>query len=254
MFTNKDIMELRKMTGVGIMDCKKALKEKKGNMDEAVKYLREKGMASAEKRAGKIASQGIVDAYVHFNGSVGVLIEVNCETDFVARSEQFKSFVHDLTMQIAASNPKYISSDDITEEHIQAEKEIILAQMKNEGLDKKPPKILEKIVTGKLNSQLKEFCLLEQKLFKDDSKTVKDYLNETIATIGEKIKIRRFVRFEMGEGLEKRKDDLANEVEEQIAKMKGDKKPAKSKKTTAKKSTTTKKKATTKKTKKTTKK
>ncbi len=218
-FTNQDVMELRRITNVGMLDCKKALEEADGNMEKAQEILRAKGMASAAKRAGKIASQGIVDSYIHMGGNIGVLVEVNCETDFVARSDAFKAFVHDIALQIAASNPKYVSKDDVPADFIESEKKIAIAQAKNAG-DKKPENILEKIAEGKVSKVLKEICLLDQPFVKNPDKTVKDLLNEQIASSGEKISIRRFVRFEMGEGLEKKTEDLAAEVQEQINKMK----------------------------------
>lgn len=219
MFTSKDVMELRQRTGVGMMDCKKALTETNGDMDKAVDFLREKGMAAAAKRAGKIASQGIVDSYIHMGGKIGVLLEVNCETDFVARSDDFKSFVHDVALQIAAANPKFVTEAEVPAEEIEKEKEILRAQALNEPKPK-PANIIEKMIEGRIAKFYKEICLMEQPFVKDSDKTMKDLLNETVGKIGEKISVRRFVRFEMGEGLEKKSDDLAAEVEEQISKVK----------------------------------
>lgn len=214
MFTNKDIMKLREQTGVGIMKCKEALTETDGDMEKAVAYLREKGMASAEKRASKIASQGVVDSYIHMGGKVGVLVEVNCETDFVARGDKFKEFVHDVAMQIAAAKPVYVRSTEVPSEVIENEKAILRAQALNEG---KPEKIVDRMVEGRVKKYYEEFCLLNQPFVKDSSKTIEEYLKETISVIGEKIDIRRFVRFEMGEGLEKKEENFAQEIADQIA-------------------------------------
>ncbi|MDD7458173.1 MAG: translation elongation factor Ts [Clostridia bacterium] len=214
MFTNKDIMKLREQTGVGIMKCKEALIETDGDFEKAVAYLREKGMASAEKRASKIASQGVVDSYIHMGGKVGVLVEVNCETDFVARGEKFKEFVHDVAMQIAAAKPLYVRSSEVPTEELEKEKEILRAQALNEG---KPEKIVDRMVEGRVKKYYEEFCLLDQKFVKDPSKTIEEYLKETISVIGEKIDIRRFVRYEMGEGLEKKEENFAQEIADQIA-------------------------------------
>jgi len=214
MFTNKDIMKLREQTGVGIMKCKEALIETDGDFEKAVAYLREKGMASAEKRASKIASQGVVDSYIHMGGKVGVLVEVNCETDFVARGEKFKEFVHDVAMQIAAAKPLYVRSCEVPTEELEKEKEILRAQALNEG---KPEKIVDRMVEGRVKKYYEEFCLLDQKFVKDPSKTIEEYLKETISVIGEKIDIRRFVRYEMGEGLEKKEENFAQEIADQIA-------------------------------------
>ena len=214
MFTNKDIMKLREQTGVGIMKCKEALIETDGDFEKAVAYLREKGMASAEKRASKIASQGVVDSYIHMGGKVGVLVEVNCETDFVARGEKFKEFVHDVAMQIAAAKPLYVRSCEVPTEELEKEKEILRAQALNEG---KPEKIVDRMVEGRVKKYYEEFCLLDQKFVKDPSKTIEEYLKETISVIGEKIDIRRFVRYEMGGGLEKKEENFAQEIADQIA-------------------------------------
>ena len=214
MFTNKDIMKLREQTGVGIMKCKEALIETDGDFEKAVAYLREKGMASAEKRASKIAIQGVVDSYIHMGGKVGVLVEVNCETDFVARGEKFKEFVHDVAMQIAAAKPLYVRSSEVPTEELEKEKEILRAQALNEG---KPEKIVDRMVEGRVKKYYEEFCLLDQKFVKDPSKTIEEYLKETISVIGEKIDIRRFVRYEMGEGLEKKEENFAQEIADQIA-------------------------------------
>ena len=217
-FTSADVMKLREQTGVGMMDCKKALVAVDGNMEEAVKYLREKGMASAAKKADRIAAEGIVDSYIHMGGKIGVLIEVNCETDFVARSDQFLQLVHDLTMQIAAAKPEVVSIEDVDPAKVAAEKEILLAQAKNEG-GNKPQAVIDRMVEGRINKYYKEVCLLEQEFVKDPSITVKQLITQTVAAIGEKITVRRFVRYETGEGLEKRKDRFVDEIASQMEQL-----------------------------------
>ncbi|NLM76175.1 MAG: translation elongation factor Ts [Clostridiaceae bacterium] len=207
------VKELRDRTGAGMMDCKKALVETNGDMDKAIEYLREKGLAKAAKKAGRIASEGIVDAYIHGDGRIGVLVEVNIETDFAAKNEEFRSFVRDIAMQIAAMNPKYVRREDIPAEEIEKEKEILKAQAINEG---KPEHIAEKIVEGRIEKYFNEVCLLEQPFIKDGDKTVEQVTKEKIATIGENINIRRFVRFERGEGIEKKEENFAEEVMKQI--------------------------------------
>lgn len=217
-FTSADVMKLREQTGVGMMDCKKALVAVDGDMEEAVKYLREKGMASAAKKADRIAAEGIVDSYIHMGGKIGVLIEVNCETDFVARSDQFLQLVHDLTMQIAAAKPEVVSIEDVDPAKVAAEKEILLAQAKNEG-GNKPQAVIDRMVEGRINKYYKEVCLLEQEFVKDPSITVKQLITQTVAAIGEKITVRRFVRYEMGEGLEKRKYNFVDEIASQMEQL-----------------------------------
>ncbi len=218
MFTAKDVMDLRAKTGVGMMDCKKALTETNGDVEKAIVLLREKGMATAAKRAGKIASEGVVGSYIHLGGRIGVLIEVNCESDFVARNEDFARLVKDLAMHIAASKPEYVSREEVDQAKLKQEADIIRAQAMNDPKPK-PAAVIEKMVEGRVNKYLEEICLLEQKYVRDPSKTVADVLNEATASIGEKIVVRRFVRYEMGEGLEKKKNDIAAEVAEQIEKM-----------------------------------
>lgn len=219
-FTAKDVQDLRMRTGVGMMDCKKALVETDGDMDKAVEYLRERGMATAAKKAGRIASEGIVDTYIHMGGKIGVMVEVNCETDFVARGDAFRAFVHDVALQIAASKPLYVAKEDVPAKELEHEKEILRAQAINEG---KPAAIIERMVEGRIQKYYKDFCLLEQDFVKDTEKTITALLNETISTIGEKISIRRFTRYEMGEGLEKKVDNFAEEINEQVAKMQANK-------------------------------
>jgi len=207
------VKDLRERTGAGMMDCKKALIETNGDMEKAIEYLREKGIAKAAKKAGRLASEGIVDAYIHGGGRIGVLVEVNIETDFAAKNEEFRSFVKDIAMQIAAMNPTYVKREDVPADVIEKEKEILKAQAINEG---KPAHIAEKMVTGRIEKFFNDVCLLEQPFIKDNDKTVQQVLQEKIATIGENINIRRFVRFEMGEGLEKKEDNFAEEVMKQI--------------------------------------
>ncbi|HMM31824.1 MAG TPA: translation elongation factor Ts [Clostridia bacterium] len=217
MFTAKDVMTLREMTGAGMMDCKKALTETNGDMEKAVDYLREKSLAANAKKAGRIAAEGIVDAYVHLGGKIGVLVEVNCETDFVAKTEQFKTLVHDIAMQIAAAKPTYVSKDEVDQTEIEKEKEILRAQALNEPKPK-PMNIIDKMVEGRIEKYYKEVCLLEQPFVKDPDQTVQQLVNAASAKIGEKISVRRFVRYEMGEGLEKRQDNFAEEVMSQVGK------------------------------------
>ena len=214
-FTAKDVMALRERTGAGMMDCKKALIETDGDMDKAIDYLREKGIAKAAKKAGRIAAEGIVDSYIHMGGRVGVLLEVNCETDFVARGDMFKELVHDIALQIAAANPLYLSKEDVPADVLEKEKEILKAQAIEEG---KPLNIVEKMVEGRIKTFYNENCLLCQKFVKDPDKTIEQLVVEATATIGEKISIRRFVRYEMGEGLQKKSENLADEVAAQVGK------------------------------------
>lgn len=207
------VKELRELTGAGMMDCKKALKECDGNMEKAIEYLRENGLAKAAKKAGRLASEGIVEAYIHGGGRIGVLVEVNIETDFAAKNEEFRSFVKDIAMQIAAMSPQYVRREEVPAEVVEKEKEILKAQAINEG---KPEHIAEKMVAGRLEKFFNEVCLLEQPFIKDSDKTVEQVLKEKIALIGENINIRRFVRFEKGEGLEKKEENFADEVMKQI--------------------------------------
>ena len=215
-FTAKDVMKLREQTGAGMMDCKRALVDADGDMEKAADLLRERGIAKAAKRASKIAAEGVVYALVE--GKVGVLVEVNCETDFVARGDQFKELVHDIALQIAAAKPLYVTKEEVPAEVLEEEKKILKVQAMNEG---KPEAIAEKMVAGRIKKYYEDFCLLEQPFVKDSSKTINQLITEAIASIGEKITVRRFARFEMGEGIEKKKDDLAEEVEKQVSKMKG---------------------------------
>ncbi|SFG50087.1 elongation factor Ts [Desulfotomaculum arcticum] len=209
------VKDLREKTGAGMMDCKKALVATGGDMDKAVDFLREKGLSAAAKKSGRITAEGLVESYIHAGGKIGVLLEVNCETDFVAKTDEFKTLVRDIAMQIAAARPEYVNKEEVPEPVVAKEKEILAAQAANEG---KPEKIIQKMVEGRIEKFYKEICLLEQPFIKDSDKTVKQLITEKIATIGENISVRRFVRYELGEGLEKRKDDFAAEVMAQAQK------------------------------------
>ena len=204
-----DVKALREATGAGMMDCKKALTEADGNKEKATEILREKGLAAAAKKSGRIAAEGVVASYIHMGGRIGVLVEVNCETDFVAKTDQFQSFVRDIAMQIAASNPLYLSSEEVPQDTIDKEKEILRIQAINEG---KPEKIVNNMVEGRIKKYFKEVCLLDQPFVKDPDKSIADYVKEQIAALGENITIRRFTRYEMGEGLQKREDNFVEEV------------------------------------------
>ncbi len=190
------IRELRERTGAGIVDCKDALMQANGDIEQAVDILRKKGVALAAKKVGRITKEGIIDAYIHPGDRLGVLVEVNCETDFVARNQDFRRFVHDIALQIAASEPLVVSREELTPDIIEREKEIYRSQMKDV---KKPPEIIEKIIEGKMEKFYNSVCLLEQPFVKIPEKTVGDYLKEQIAKFGENIVIRRFIRFRLGE-------------------------------------------------------
>ena len=205
----KLIKELRQMTGAGILDCKKALIEAENDVEKAVDWLRTKGIAKAAKKAGRIASEGAVAHYIHAGGKIGVLVEINCETDFVARLETFQTLCRDIGMHIAAEAPLYVSRDEIPEADISREREVQKARAMEEG---KPEAIAEKMVAGRMKKWFQETCLLDQKYVKDDEKTVNEVLAASVATIGENIKVRRFTRYVLGEGLEKRSEDFAAEV------------------------------------------
>ena len=213
MITAEMVKELRERTGAGMMDCKKALTEKNGDMEKAIEYLREKGLAAALKKASRVAAEGLVDSYIHGGGRIGVLIEVNCETDFVAKTPGFKEFVKDIAMQIAAAKPEYVRKEEVPQEIIEKEKQILRTQALNEG---KPEKVVEKMVEGRIEKFFKEVCLLEQPFIKNPDITVQQLLTEKIAQIGENINIRRFVRYELGEGIEKKQANFAEEVMAQI--------------------------------------
>lgn len=210
-FTAKDVQGLRERTGAGMMDCKKALVETDGDVEKAIDFLREKGLAKAAKKEGRIAAEGLVDEY--HNDNCAALVEVNCETDFVAKNQLFLNFVKDVAMQIAASSPLYVSKEEVPQEDIEKEKAVLRAQALNEG---KPEKIVDKMVEGRISKFYDEYCLLEQSFVKEPDKKVIDVLNSLVATIGEKITVRRFVRYEMGEGLQKKEDNFAEEVMKQV--------------------------------------
>ena len=194
------VKDLREKTGAGMMDCKKALAETGGDFQKALDYLRQKGLATAVKRAGRVASEGRIGAYIHAGGKIGVMVEVNSETDFVAKTDDFQAFAKDIAMHIAASNPSYIRREEITAEVLEREKEIYRAQARDA---KKPEKVIDKIVEGKLEKFYGETCLLEQPFVKDPDLTIQDLLNGLIGKLGEKIEIRRFTRYQVGEGMAK---------------------------------------------------
>lgn len=215
-FTAKDVKALREKTAAGMLDCKKALTECDGNLEEAITFLRKKGLSKAAKKSGKVAAEGIVNSYIHMNGKIGVLVEINCETDFVAQNTEFKELAEDISLHIAAMNPKYVRREEVPAEIIEKEKEIFKAQMDDAG-KKKPEHILEKIIEGKVNKYFEEHCLLEQKFVKEDSKSVQQIVTDKVATIGENIVVRRFVRYEVGEGIEKIESNFAAEVAAQVS-------------------------------------
>jgi elongation factor Ts len=206
------IKDLRERTGAGMADCKKALTEVSGDMDKAIDYLRAKGLAKAAKKAGREATEGMIVSYIHGGGRIGVLVEINCETDFVARNEDFQAFTRDVAMQIAAMGPQFVRKDEVAADVVAREREVLLAKAKESG---KPEPVIQKMVDGQISKWMKEICLLDQSFVKDPDKTIDQLQQELIAKIGENIKIRRFVRFELGEGLEKKKDDFAAEVAKQ---------------------------------------
>jgi elongation factor Ts len=207
------IKALREKTGAGMMECKKAITEAEGNEERAIEILRERGLASAKKKEGRVAAEGVVGSYIHMGGKVGVLVEVNCETDFVARSEDFQQLVKDIAMHIAAAEPRHVARDEVTAETLDKEREIATAQAKNDPKNaNKPDQVIDRIVEGRLNKFYEEFVLLDQPFIKDPAKTVGELVTEKIAKTGEKVTIRRFARYKMGEGLAKRDDDFGDEV------------------------------------------
>ena len=208
----KAVKELRDQTGLGMMDCKKALVENKGDMGKAVDWLRKKGMAKSSKLASRVAAEGAVATYVHGGGKIGVMVELNCETDFTARNDQFQELGKDIAMHIAAANPQFLAPDDVTPDILDKEREIAREQARLSG---KPEAVIEKIAEGKLKKFYEENCLLNQKYVKDTSKTIQDVIGEKVSSIGEKITVRRFARYLVGEGLEKRQDNFAEEVAKQ---------------------------------------
>ncbi len=207
------VKQLREKTGAGMMECKNALVESGGNEEQAVEILRKRGLASAKKREGRIAAEGIVGSYIHMGGKVGVLVEVNCETDFVARGEEFQQLVKDVAMHVAAAEPRFVSRDEVPATDLEKEREIARAQAKNDPKNaNKPDQVIDKIVEGRLNKFYEETVLLDQPFVKDPSKTVAELVNDKALKTREKITIRRFQRYKMGEGLEKRGDDFGGEV------------------------------------------
>ncbi|MCB0413139.1 MAG: translation elongation factor Ts [Bdellovibrionales bacterium] len=207
------VKELREKTNAGMLDCKKALQEVNGDLEEAVNWLRKKGLSKAAKKAGRIAAEGLVTSYIHAGGTIGVLLEVNSETDFVARNDDFVAFTRDIAMHIAALGPQYVSTNEIPDSAIEAEKEILRAKALEEG---KKAEFLEKILEGQIKKWAAEICLLDQKFVKNPDKTVGDMLQEFIAKIGENIVIRRFARYQLGEGIEKKQENFADEVAAQV--------------------------------------
>ncbi|WP_302298242.1 translation elongation factor Ts [Phascolarctobacterium faecium] len=203
------VKELRERTGAGMMDCKKALSATDGDLEKAIDFLREKGLAAAAKKAGRVAAEGLVEAYIHGGGRIGVLVEVNCETDFVAKTDAFKELVKDVAMHIAATNPSYLKREEVPTAELEHEQAVLAEQARNEG---KPEKIIEKMVAGRIEKYYKEVCLMEQPFVKDPDKTISDLITESIAKIGENISIRRFTRYQLGEGIEKKEENFAEEV------------------------------------------
>lgn len=211
--TSEMVRNLREKTGAGMMECKKALTEANGNEEAAIELLRKSGLASAKKREGRIAAEGVVGSYIHMGGKVGVLIEVNCETDFVARSEDFQKFVRDLAMHICASEPQYVTREEVPEEVIEKEKAIALGQAQADPKNaNKPANIIEKMVQGRIEKFFTDAVLLQQPFVKDQSMTIAEVVTQITAKTGEKVSVRRFTRYKMGEGLEKRSEDFASEV------------------------------------------
>ena len=205
----EDIKTLRERTGAGILDCKKALSESGNDLEKAIDWLRAKGISNAAKKSARAATEGLVVSYIHAGGKIGVLLEVNCETDFVALNEGFKQLCNDIAMHIAASAPEYVGKEDVSADHIERERQVQKQRVMEEG---KPAHIADKIVEGRMSKFYEETCLLEQKFVKDDTKTVRDVITEAVGRIGENIKVRRFTRYVLGEGLEKRDTDFAAEV------------------------------------------
>ena len=211
--TASSVKALREKTGAGMVDCKNALVESGGDENQAVEILRKKGMATAGKKAGRIAAEGVVGSYIHMGGKVGVLVEVNCESDFVARGEEFTQLVKDIAMHIAAAQPAYVRREEVPQDVIEKEREITFGQLKNDQKNaNKPQDVINKIVEGRLNKYYEEVVLLDQPFVKDPAKTIAELVTEKIASIKENISIRRFTRYKMGEGIEKKSDDFAAEV------------------------------------------
>lgn len=213
--TAKDIAALRAKSGAGMLDCKKALDESNGDMEKAMDWLRERGVAKAAKRADKVTAEGLVYSYIHGAGKVGVLLELNCETDFVAKTDDFAALANDIAMHIAAIAPKYVTREEVSAEEMEREANIYREQMRNEG---KPEDMIEKIVGGKMDKYYSEVALMEQPFIKDEDMTIEQMLTKKTGEIGEKISVRRFARYELGEGIQKEEKNLAQEVEAELAK------------------------------------
>ncbi len=211
--TANAVKELREQTGAGMMDCKKALQESGGDLGKAAEFLRKKGLADAAKKAARVASEGLVHAYIHGGGRIGVLIEVNAETDFVARTDRFREFVNNLALHVAASNPRWLDRESVPEADVERERKFLSEQAAESG---KPAQVIEKMVQGRLDKFIKEHCFLNQPYVKDPDLTVEAYVKAMISEVGENIRVRRYVRFELGEGLEKRSGDFAAEVAAQV--------------------------------------
>jgi elongation factor Ts len=214
----QSVKELRDKTGAGMMDCKKALSETQGNMDKAAEWLRVKGLAKAGQKSDRVAAEGLVASYIHMGGKLGVLCEVNCESDFVARGDTFKDFVKDISMQIAAARPEYLKREDVPAERVAKEKSLFEAEVKEAG---KPAAVVDKIVGGKLDKWFGEICLLEQAWVKEPKRTIEDLRTEVVQKTGENVQIRRFVRWSLGEGIEKKKENLAEEIAKMTAAVGG---------------------------------
>ncbi len=213
------VKELRERTGAPMLQCKSALEETKGSVEDAIQLLRKKGLAAAAKKAGRTTAEGAVGSYIHAGGKIGVLVEVNCETDFVGRTDEFQELVRDIAMHIAAADPRFVRREEVTEEDLDREREIYAAQVKAEG---KPEHLVERIVTGKMEKFYAEMVLLEQPYVKNSDQSVGEMIAEKVAKIGENIQVRRFARYKLGEGIEKKEEDFASEVAAQISKASGD--------------------------------
>lgn len=211
--TGKAVMALRQKTGAGMMECKSALTEANGDETQAIEILRKKGMATADKKSSRVTAEGAVGSYIHMGGKVGVMVEVNCESDFVARGEEFQQLVKDVAMHIAATDPRYLNREEVPNDTLDKEREILMEQLRNDPKNaNKPEDVLNKIIEGRLNKYYEENVLLDQPFVKDPSKTIGELVKEKVASIKENISIRRFTRYKMGEGIEKRQDDFAAEV------------------------------------------
>jgi len=218
MSTAQMIKELRAQTGAPMLQCKQALEETNGSVDQAVEFLRKKGLATAAKKASRVAAEGAVGSYIHAGGKIGVLVEVNCETDFVGRTDEFQELVRDIGMHIAAADPRFLRREEVTESVLLKEREIFTEQVRQSG---KPEHLVERIVTGKMDKFFSEFVLLEQPFVKNPDQTIGQMIIEKVAKIGENIQVRRFVRFRLGEGIEKKSEDFAAEVAKQVAEAAG---------------------------------